>query len=187
MPDIRAGSPTQPIGQWKMQRINSLSGATPLPVGRCVNTTIAAALTAGSGVVITPASMANITAGKWLTIVNGSTWEQVQVLSVTSTTFTVNLVNSYGTASNLYSVDGVWLGGVHVNQPGTTVTLTLYNGLPGMLPKAGAVVAAVTISSDPVGLDEWKGANFDQGLFYTLTGTTAGDYTLLYLDQPPRI
>jgi hypothetical protein len=184
MPDIRAGSPTQPIGQWKMQPV-SAAVATATGLGRCLSTTIAAALTAGNGVVITPASMGNIIVGKWLSIVNGATQEFVQVLAVTATTFTVNLVNSYGVSSNLYSVDGLWFGGIEVNQPGTGVTITLYNGLPGMLPKAGQAVAAIQPSG--VGLIEWDGTNFDQGLFYTVAGGTVGNYTLLFLDHPPRI
>lgn len=186
MPNMRPGTPSQPVATYRGQRVNALA-ATPTPIGNnAVNTTIAAALTAGQAVVVTPASMLNIIKGKFVSIVNGATQEYTQVISVTATTFTVNLVNSYGTNSSLFSVDGAWIAGVLVGVPGTTVTLTFFNGLSTMLPRAGAQLSGITISSAPVGLLEFP-IELDQGAFYTLTGTTAGDYTILFLDHPPRV
>lgn len=187
MPNMRPGTPSQPVATYRGQRVSALTTATPVPIGNnAVNTTIAATLTAGQGVVITPASMQNIIKGKWVSIVNGATQEFTQVISVTATTFTANLVNSYGASSNLYSVDGAWIAGIFVGVPGATVTFTFFNGIAGMLPRAGGQLSGITISSAPVGLLEFP-IELDQGAFYTLTGTTAGDYTILYLDHPPRV
>lgn len=183
MPDVRLGKHEDAIPQYKVFRITALTTATPVPIGLAVNTTIAAAITAGNSVTITPLAMTNITKGKRLSIVNGATWENITVLSVTGTTFVANFANSYGTASNLYSVDGAVLGPVVVNSPGATVVLTLYNGLPGMLPKAGAIIAAITpVAGSTLGY----AAIIDQGLFMTYLGTTAGEVVVHYLDHPPQ-
>jgi hypothetical protein len=190
MPQMRPGPPAQPIPTWRGQRVNA-HAATPAAIGNnAVNTTIAGALTAGAAVVITPASMANITVGKWVSIVKSSTQEYAQVLAVTSTTFTANLVNSYGAASNLYSVDGAWIYGFLVGTaPATSAdTLTFFNGLSGMLPRAGAQLSAIVIpTTQAIGFIPFP-VELDQGAFFTLTGSgTVGDYTILFLDHPPRV
>jgi hypothetical protein len=181
MADLRMGPLSMSVEQYKALHITAATTG-PTPIGLTVNTTIAAALTAGSAVVITPASMANIIKGKRLSIVNGATTEYVTVLAVTGTTFTANLVNSYGTSSNLYSTDGTVLGRLLIGSAGSTMTLTLFNGLTGMLPKAGAAISVITLAAGP----PWDlGIICEMGAFYTYTGTTAGDLTILYLDHPP--
>jgi|GEM_PF-6210601 len=59
------------------------------------NTTSTTALSPGTGVTITPASMAGITTGLNVTIDPGSNAETVSVISTTSTTFTANLTKSH--------------------------------------------------------------------------------------------
>jgi len=188
VPDIRLGKPEQAIPQYKMLHITG--AGTLVPVGLCVNTTIAATITAGSNVTITPSSMVNITKGKRLNIVNGATTDNITVISVTGSTFVATFANSYGASSNLYSVDGTVLGPIIVGNTGSGVTLTLYNGLPGMLPKAGAIVSVITLPTTGAGISpiplDYAGI-CDLGLFYTLAVvTTAPDITLHYLDHPPQ-
>lgn len=66
-------------------------------VALSVNTTIAAAITAGSGVTVTPASMTGISNGDTLHIYNATDgrYEDVLVTGTTGTTFTATFVNSY--------------------------------------------------------------------------------------------
>jgi hypothetical protein len=170
-----------PIPEYQPFHIAALA-ANPTPIGAAVVTTIAAAITAGNNVTITPASMVGITKGKKLSVVNGSTQEFITVLSVTGTTFNANFVNSYAINSNLYSVDGAWLSHIVVNKAGSADTLTIYNGLSGMLPRAGGAIAA--ISPTVAGATYWFHCAIDQGLYYSWTGT-AGDVTVFYLDYPP--
>jgi hypothetical protein len=72
------------------QRLASNIGVQP------VNTTIALAVTAGAGVVVTPASMANIIVGSQLTCDNagGGASEVVTVTAVTGTTFTATFASN---------------------------------------------------------------------------------------------
>jgi hypothetical protein len=61
-----------------------------------VNTTSATTITAGAGVVVTPASMTNIVVGAYLYFSVGTgTAETVVVTAVTSTTFTATFVNGH--------------------------------------------------------------------------------------------
>lgn len=161
------------------QPLHIASTGTLVPVGQCVSTTGSAAITAGSNVVITPASMKNITPGMTLNLSNGSQGEDVTILSVTSTTFTAaNVVNSYGSGFTIISRRGTFLGGVTINAPGSGVTITLYNGHPSLYPDAGQVIGVITPNQDKT-----YGCACDKGLFYTVAGTV-GDYTLCYLDMP---
>lgn len=180
MPYIRAGEPTQPIGQYSILHITA--AGTLVPVGNAISTTTTTSITPGS-VVVTPASMANIIVGKRLNIVNGSSWENVTVTAITGTTFTATFTGTYSGTTNIYSVDGAWLGPLIVGNPGTTNTITLYNGLPGMLPVAGKAIAVITPSSS-VGSYDFA-ANCDMGLFYTVAATC--DLSLHYLDHPPVV
>lgn len=166
--------------QFRPFRINALQ-ATVTPIGNNVATTSATTITAGNGVVVTPASMSNITVGRWLNF-NGGTGspEDVQVLAVTSTTFTANFVNNHSGAYLISSQRTVDLGHLTVNQAGTSIVLTLYDGHPNAW-VPGTVIAAITPNvSEPT-------RSFDvrcnRGLFYTCTGTTAGDYTVTYHDR----
>jgi len=180
MPYIRAGEPTQPIGQYTVAHITS--AGTQVPVGTAINTTTTTSIAPGS-VVVTPASMSNIIVGKRLNIVNGSNWENVTVAAITGSTFTAVFTGTYSGTTNIYSVDGAWLGPLVVGSPGTTNTVTLYNGLPGMKPVAGKAIAVITPSSS-VGSYDFA-ANCDMGLFYTTAATC--DLSLHYLDHPPVV
>lgn len=158
---------------------------TTVAVGALVNTTSATTITGGgASQAITPASMSNITVGMWLNIANGSggAAENVQVTAVNQSagTFTAVFANAHSGAYTIISLRGTFLGKLVVNQPGTGVTITLYNGHPSTSPAAGAPIAVLT------GLAAGQVFTYDclcnRGLFYTLAGT-AGDYTITSLDQ----
>lgn len=166
------------------QPLHITATGTIVPVGLGVSTTSSTTITAGNGVVVTPASMANIYAGMILNIANGTgSAEDITVSSITSTTFTANFVNNHSGAYTIISRRGIDLGKIVVNTSTTSAaSLTLYNGHPAILPDAGVAFAVIDLNSLP------RAAHFDyecscnKGLFYTLTGTP-GDYTLMYLDH----
>lgn len=157
---------------------------TLVPVGLCVSTTSSITITAGSGVVVTPASMTGIYLGQILNIANGTgSAEDVTVTGITSTTFTASFINNHSGAYTIISRRGTDLGRVTVNSAGNLATLTLYNGHPGMLPDAGGSIAVIDCSE--VTPFEY-GCTCDKGLFYTLAvsgGGTNPDLTLMYLDH----
>lgn len=70
-----------------------------------VNTTSSTAVSAAGSVVITPASMANITVNSILSITGGTgTAENVTVSAVTPTTFTATFANTHSGTYNIQSV-----------------------------------------------------------------------------------
>lgn len=182
MPDIRLGKHEDAIPQYKVLRVSALSTAALVGVGLCVNTTTATSITPGS-VVVTPGAMTGITKGKRLNIQNSTNWENVTVVSTTGSTFTAVFVGTYSGTTNITSVDGTVLGPIISNAAGSTVSLTLYNGSPTTLPKAGAIIAQFAPAANTT---YGYAAICDLGLFYTYTGTTAGEFIIHYLDHPPQ-
>jgi hypothetical protein len=167
-----------PIPEYQATHV--AAAGTLVPVGSCVSTTGSGAIVAGTNVPITPASMVNIQVGMLINLSNGSgTHEDVQVLKVTATTFTANVVNSYSSGFTIISRRGTFLSSVVINNPGTGCTITLYNGHPSLAPDAGQVIAVISPGTD----DKVYGAALDKGLFYTVAGTTIGDYTICSLDM----
>lgn len=168
-----------PVYEYLPLRINT-AAASATPVGKQVNTTSTTAVAAPGSVVITPASMANITVvGMVLQIFGGTgTAEEVVVTALSSTTFTATFANTHSGTYNICSVKGTFLHGVTTGVVGTTSTLTLYNGNPNATP-AGVQFATVDTTT--------KGTVFydvvlDQGLWYTASATP-GDNTVTYLDE----
>lgn len=167
-----------PVYEYQPLHITAV-GAT-VPVGLCVSTTGSGAITAGTKVTITPASMNNIVDGMILNLSGGGNHEDVVVLTTTSTTFTANVVNSYSGGFTIISRRGSFLGSFVVNSPGSGITITLYNGHPSVAPDAGTPFAVITPAT---GMNLAFNCAVDKGLFYTVSGTTAGDYTITWLDQ----
>lgn len=168
------------IGEYTPLHITAT--ATLAPVGTCVSTTGTTSVTAGSNVTITPTSIANIVPQMILNIANGTgTAEDVVVKSVNPTagTFVADLQNSHSGAYTIISRRASYIGNLVVNQVGSGVTITLYNGHPSMVPDAGTAIAAIVPSA--VGTIEFE-CRCSKGLFYTVAGTV-GDYTLMYLDE----
>jgi len=128
--------------------------------------------------------MTNIAIGMLLNIANGTgTAEDVTVLSITSTTFAANFVNSHSGAYTIISRRGIDLGKIIVNTSTTSAaSLTLYKGHPSLLPDAGIAFAVIDLNSLPRATPFDYGCSCNKGLFYTLSGTP-GDYTLMYLDH----
>lgn len=154
-----------------------------IPVGSAVNTTSATTIVAGSAVPVTPASLSGITVGKLLNIAGGTgTAETVRVKSIVAgVSFTADFTNNHSGAYTISSLSPTWLGKVVINQPGSGVSLSLYNGNPNVLPQALNAGLFAVIQPSAAGQSFDFGCVCDYGLFYTLTGT-AGDYTLLYQD-----
>lgn len=155
----------------------SAVAASAVAIGDNVATTAPTTITAGNGVVVTPASMANIRPGRWLNFNGGTgTAEDVQVISTTATTFTANFVNNHSAAYVISSQRVVDAGALIVNNAGTAVVITLYNGHPNAA-VAGTAFAVVSPNvSEPT--REYMVA-CTRGLFYTLSGTP-GDFTMTY-------
>lgn len=165
------------VGDYTYFHINATI-ATAVAVGRNVATTSATTISAGNNVVVTPASMANIEVGMYLNFNGGAgTTEDVQVLSVTGTTFTANFVNGHSGAYTISSYRPTFLKDVIVGSAGTSVTITLYDGHPSArISKVISAIQPVSTRGDyPFVL------RVEHGLFVTVSGTP-GDYTLQYID-----
>lgn len=161
-------------------RINALQ-STVTPIGNNVATTAPTTITAGNGVIVTPASMNNIVPGRWLNF-NGGTGspEDVQVISTTLTTFTANFVNNHSGAYVISSQRTVDLGAVIVNQAGSSILITLYDGHPNAWVPGATIDVISPNVSEPT--REYM-VRCNRGLFYTATGTTIGDYSVTYHDR----
>lgn len=165
--------------------ISSLTG-----VGLCValTQTLGAAINPGVNTVAV-SSVKGMYAGQLLNFVKagGSPAEDVHVLQVdpVGKTFTAQFVNTYsnGASVNITSRNGSYIGGLIINSPGTSVSITLSNGHPNLLPlptdpRFGTFAV---IQPSAVGNIWWYG-ECEFGLFVMVTGTV-GDYTLMYRDQ----
>ncbi len=172
-------APIAMIGQYQALHVNALA-ASVTPVGLAVDTTSATTISAGSQVV-TPASMTGIRLSQMLVFAGGTgAAEAVRVTALTSTTFTATFANSHSGAYHITSLCGTKLGGVVINSLGTSDVITLYNGSPNSSP-AGAAFAII---SPAAGKPLPYNCTVDKGLYYSVTGTAAGDYTILYIDDP---
>lgn len=160
--------------------------------------TIAAA---GDNIVVTlPAFPANVTgANVYVSGSSGSatiyrvgtgTTSVTSAGTVTVTGFPVNTnpqplaTNTSGTYSIASHRSGR-LGMVAINAPGNTITITLSDGNPADLTlnngTGGKSIAVITPTA--AGYVNYQ-CRVKYGLWYTVTGTTAGDYTIMYMDMP---
>lgn len=159
------------------------STAAPLmPTGAAiVNTTTTTAVSAAGAVVITPASMAGIQVGRALAVYGGTgTAEVVSVTAVTATTFTATFANTHSGTVTLCSLLPGKLGAIVVNNAGTSMVLTLYDGPPalaGISGPIGQTIAVIAIAA--AGTTYHFALQTYSQLFYTLTGTP-GDLTVHY-------
>jgi hypothetical protein len=89
------------------QFVHVTATGTAVPVGNSVGTTAPTTITAGSVQTITPASMLNISQGMMLNFAGGvGTAEDVQVISITSTTFNAFFANAHSGAYTISSHRG---------------------------------------------------------------------------------
>jgi hypothetical protein len=158
--------------------ITSSAWSLVVPVGRCVNTVSSTAITAGANVVVTPASMANITSGMTLDIAGGvGTNERVLVTATTATTFTATFSSNHSGGYVISSLRGTFVGPLVVGAAGTSVVLTLYDGHPNAS-VAGTAFSVPTLGTTPLPY----GLVAKAGLYYTITASANPDLTLHYLD-----
>lgn len=173
-------------------RFASISEYSPLhitatgnnvPVGNCVSTTSSTIIVAGSDISVTPASMNNIAVGRRLNVANGTgTAEDVVVKTVGASSFTADFQYGHSGAYTIISNSGTFLGPLIVANPGSNVTLTLYNGHPQN--GHGSTTISVFPVASPGSLP--FACALDSGLFYTLavgSGGSAPDLTLQYIDM----
>lgn len=170
---------------WTITTPTSMS-YIPVPGGRCVSTTSATSITAGSNVSVQPASMIGIYTGQRLNVANGTgTAEDVRVKSVnvSAGTFVADFAYNHSGAYTITSRNGGFLGPVVVNSPGSSCTITLYHGSPNLVPLPsnqgiiGVLQPSATGQSYPYA---WA---LDLGLFYTVTGSSASDITGGWIDM----
>jgi hypothetical protein len=167
--------------QYRPFHINATQ-ATAAAIGNNVATTSSTTITAGSNVVVTPASMNNIVAGRYLNFSGGTgTFEDVLVKSVDTGagTFTADFVNNHSGGYTISSQRTVDLGDIEIGDPGTSMVVTLYDGNPNATP-AGTAIGVIKPAA---GNDNkfFKG-RINRGLFYACSGTL-GDITVMYHDR----
>lgn len=158
----------------------------PVPNSRCVSTTSATAITAGSNVTVTPASIKNIYVGQLLNIANGTgTAEDVRVKAMNPTlgTFTADFVNNHSGAYTITSKGGGFLGPVIVNDPGTSCVITFYHGSPNLVPLPVNQGVIAVMKPTATGQSYPHAFALDLGLFYTVTGSAAADVTGGWIDM----
>lgn len=169
-----------PVSEY--QPLHITTTGTTVAVGLCVATT-GPAIAAGTNVVVTPTALGNIASGMMLNIADGANTENVRVKGINPTAGTFTADFQFSHSANAYSIlsrRGTDLGKLVINQPGSGVTITLYNGHPSLYPDAGTAFAVLTPAAvTSIAFD----CSVPKGLFYTVTGGTPGDYTLTYLDH----
>lgn len=169
------------MSRWQFRPFHiAATQATAAAIGNNVATTSSTTITAGSNVVVTPAAMDNITVGRWLNFSGGTgTFEDVQVKAVTSSTFTADFVNNHSGSYTISSQRTVDLWEFDVNDPGTSMVVTLYDGNPNATP-AGTEIAVIK----PAAGDDTRifKVRCNRGLFYECSGTP-GDVTVTYHDR----
>lgn len=186
----RRYNPVAPVGQYTPFHLTAAS--VPTGIGHCVSTTAPAP--AGTGLqTVTPAALGGIYGGQKLNVNQGGAapFEYITVVSVDygAGTFTTMFDNAYTGTINLASLGGTDLGPLVINQPGTGVTITLYNGSPLLYPQPTSPspsgqnfgVFAVIV---PGTTDKLYHCSLDYGLFYETAQSAFGDYTLQYRDMP---
>ncbi len=171
------------MSHWQYRPFHiSATQSTAAAIGNNVATTSATTITAGSNVVVTPASMNNIVAGRYLNFSGGTgTFEDVLVKSIDPIggTFTADFVNNHSGAYTISSQRAVDIGDVVVNDPGTSVVLTLYDGNPNATPAGTAIAVIKPGAGNDTKIDKGR---LNRGLFYTCSGTM-GDITVWYHDR----
>lgn len=166
------------------------AAATGTPIGTTqrVNTTSTSTIAVGLSQPFVPASFAGLYVNQVLLVYGGVGTAEVITISRIDKVggfCYANFANTHSGTWNIQSVKGTYLGPIVVNKVGSAETLTLYQANPAATgapaPYIGAAFAIITPAAGtpyPFGL--W----LPYGLYYTYAATTAGDYTIHYLDEP---
>jgi|GEM_PF-2936628 len=177
-----------PVGEYEPFHI-SAAQASAAPIGAWVNTTSSTAIAAAGSATVTvtdPTQLQRVTVGMPLVISGGTgTAEVVQVTAINpgAGTFTATFANTHNGTYTITSVRGVSLGRVIINAAGSGMTLTLYNGHPAITssaPRYGPIAVITPVAGTTLDFD----CVCDYGLYYEYSGTTAGDITVTYIEQP---
>ena len=179
-----------PVGEHQPLHINALG--TVVAVGHAVGTSAAGVnISPGQTVTVTPSGgsgMNGIVPNMQLSISGagpGQPEDVIIISTVPGTSFTATFQQSHVGTIQISGHRGTFLGRLIVNQPGTGITITLYNGNPNNTnAQAGYQGQPIAVISGlAAGQVYIFDCTCDAGLFYTVAGTTAGDYTLTYLDH----
>ncbi len=177
------------VGQYQPYHISALQ-TTATPIGALVNTTSTTAIGAAGSATITVASAQAVAAmrpGMILVIYGGTgTAEEVTVTSphYNAATVTATFANTHSGTYNVTSKTGVSLGRVIIGGAGSTVTLTISNGNPAISAANAPGYGTIAVITPVAGATYDFEVSADYGLYFTYTGTTAGDLTITYLVQP---
>src|SRR5258708_18593 len=180
-------APVPALGSYRPYHVSAAT-TSPQAAGAQFDGTSATAVAPGS-VTITLSGWVDgdpglIQVGSRLVIDTGAPCEIVKVTAISGPAAALQVTATFAnTHSGTYRVRlnrGSVLGTILVGQPGTTMVLTLYNGHPN----AGGT--AMSVITPPTAADEVAvGATFDKGVYYTYTGTTAGDVTIMAAPAGP--
>ncbi|MDE3097496.1 MAG: hypothetical protein KGK07_16035 [Chloroflexota bacterium] len=171
-----------PVDAYGSYKVLHLAAATTkvMAGGALVDTTSATAVAAPGSATVVVGSVANLRVGMRLAITDGVGVAELVVVTAfdpVGVTFTAVFANTHSGTYSVRSLVGTWLGPVIFNALGTAMTLTLYDGHPSL---GGQTLAVITPASAPFPF----AVACDQGLFYTYTGTTAGDVSVHYVAMP---
>lgn len=163
----------------------SAAGSGAIGLTNRVQTTSTTTITAGLNQPFTPASLANFFVGMALVIYGGTgSPEMVQVIRVDKVNNLVyaNFGNNHSGTWNIKSIYGTYMGPMVANKLGSAETLSFFHGDPnvtGLAGYPGTAIATVTPSaSNPYSYGLW----LPYGLYYSYAATTAGSYTVHYMD-----
>lgn len=164
------------------------ASGTPIGQTQRVNTTSTTVIAVGANQPFAPASFVGLYVNQTLLVWGGTgTPEVITLLRVDKAGgfCYANFANTHTGTWNIQSVKGTYLGPIVMNKIGATEVITLYHANPAATgapaPYLGTAIAAITpVSSTP---SYPFGLWLPFGLYYTYTATTAGDYTIHYLDE----
>ncbi len=174
------------FGEYGYVHLSAAAVAQPLiPTSApIVMTTSSTAVGAPGNVAITVASAFAIRPNQQLAVYGGTgTAEIVNVVSVAGTTVTATFANTHSGTYTLASIRPGKLGPVIVNNAGSAMTLTLYDGPPALAGTAfyGQTIAVIAIAA---GQSYAFALQSNAQVFYTLAGTAIGDLTIHYTADP---
>ena len=178
---------TAPVGEYQPFNITAKTSVTDgIPIGARLSTTTTSTVGgAGSATITLAAISSDIAVGTRLYVWNSSGADEtiaVTAVDYSLKTITAIFAQAHSGTTNVTTVNGVKIGTVVIGGLGTTVALALWNGLPGLSAATPPSTKIATIT--PAAPDYSFYCTADQGLFYTYTGTTAGDITVMYLTDP---
>lgn len=176
-----------PVPEYQPNPISAkTTGSNGLPLGALLATTSTTSVTAGSTTITLAAITSDVVIGTQLAVYGANTGGTDEIVVVTavnynSKTITAVFANAHSGTYNVATIKGVKLGSVTINAKGSATTLALWSGIPGLAggTPPSSKFAAIDDTQNVGFLD--FGCTVDMGLWYTYTGTTAGNITVMTL------